>query len=426
MKPVFRQHQKTGNEWVIYTDGSCLNPNTKEARMGAGTYCPKNDDYTKAIRVPGDIQTNQRGELIAILKALQMTPKGDPLKIKTDSMYAAKGIIEGLNKWEDIAWYKVDNTDIFQKIKYEIDIRGGRTELKWIKGHNGTEGNEKADEMANEGANKETEDEINLETPEMYQLKGARLASLTQKTTYGLIMRSKNINPVTKTGKQNITEMRNELQETLGVYPSEKAIWLSLKKSDIRRNITDFLWKLLHGRLRAGTYWLKVPGYEDRANCKHCGATETMNHIWFECETSREYDLWGRAEKLWTESTIQDKWIIPNEALIRGLAGLKKTKTFSCATKMRKYAIIVLETAWLLWKARNEVVIAERQITKNEINRRWTQVMKDKIESHHFRITTKKNVQKKRTELTKFKKMWTEKEHIASINKGRLTINKKW
>ena len=111
MRPVLRQHQKTGNKWVIYTDGLCINLNTKEVRTGAGTYCPRNDDYTKAIRVPGEIQTYQRGELIAILKALQMTPKGDPLKIKTDSMYAAKGIIEGLNKWEDIVWYCEGYTD---------------------------------------------------------------------------------------------------------------------------------------------------------------------------------------------------------------------------------------------------------------------------------------------------------------------------
>ena len=96
--------------------------------------------------------------------------------------------------------------------------------------------------MANEGANKE-EDVINLETPEMYKLKGARLTSLTQKMTYGLIMKSKNIDPVTKTGRNNMTETRNKLQETLGVYPSKKAIWFSLKKSDIKRNITNFLWK---------------------------------------------------------------------------------------------------------------------------------------------------------------------------------------
>ena len=148
-----------------------------------------------------------------------------------------------------------------------------------------------------------------------------------------------------------------------------------------------------------------------------------MNHIWFECEVSRKYNLWERAEKLWTASTINDKWITPNKALIRGLAGIRKTKAFSCMTKMRKYANIVLETAWLLWKARNEVVIAERQITKNEMNGRWTQVIKDKIESDYFKITMKKNTQKKKTELTKFKKMWTEKEHVASIHKGRLTIN---
>jgi ribonuclease HI len=64
--------------------------------------------------VPGKNQTNQRGELIAILKTLIDIPKGDPLKIKTDSTYAAAGMIEGLQKWEDKAWLDIDNADIFK------------------------------------------------------------------------------------------------------------------------------------------------------------------------------------------------------------------------------------------------------------------------------------------------------------------------
>ena len=49
-----------------------------------------------ALRIPGPSQTNQRGELMPIVKVLSITPKGDVLTIVTDSMYAIQGIIENL------------------------------------------------------------------------------------------------------------------------------------------------------------------------------------------------------------------------------------------------------------------------------------------------------------------------------------------
>jgi len=83
------------------------------------------EDETKsrALRIPGPSQTNQRGELMAIVKALTIVPKGDKLTVISDSMYALQGVVENLRKWEDQGWMKVQNTDIFQKIAYELDTR---------------------------------------------------------------------------------------------------------------------------------------------------------------------------------------------------------------------------------------------------------------------------------------------------------------
>ena len=45
------------------------------------------------------------------------------------------------------------------------------------------------------------------------------------------------------------------------------------KKSDIKRNITDFLWKLLHGRLKAGT--LLSSSYKENSMTKDNQAGDT-------------------------------------------------------------------------------------------------------------------------------------------------------
>ena len=59
---------------------------------------------------------------------------------------------------------------------------------------------------------------------------------------------------------------------------------MGLKKTTIRRNITDFMWKQLHGTLKIGSYWLKIPSHREKAYCKECQNLESLNHILFKCQ----------------------------------------------------------------------------------------------------------------------------------------------
>jgi len=88
-----------------------------------GNFCLEDETNSHALRIPGPSQTNQRGKLMAIVKALSITLRGDVLTIVSDSMYAIQEIIENLRKWEDEGWMRVQNADIFQKIAYELDTR---------------------------------------------------------------------------------------------------------------------------------------------------------------------------------------------------------------------------------------------------------------------------------------------------------------
>jgi len=84
LKPVYRKHTFPQTQWTLYTDGTCLEGNTSRARAGAGTFCLEDGTKNHALRIPGPSQTNQRGELMAIIKALSLIPKGDELTIITD------------------------------------------------------------------------------------------------------------------------------------------------------------------------------------------------------------------------------------------------------------------------------------------------------------------------------------------------------
>jgi len=71
-----------------YIHGACLEGNTSRARAGAGIFCLEDRTKKHGLRIPGPSQTNKRGELMAIVKALSLIPKGDELTIITDSWYA--------------------------------------------------------------------------------------------------------------------------------------------------------------------------------------------------------------------------------------------------------------------------------------------------------------------------------------------------
>ena len=152
-----------------------------------------------------------------------------------DSWYAIQGIIENLRKWEDEGWMKVQNADIFQKIAYELDTRGGETHFQWVKGHSNNPGNDGADKKASEGAQKENTDNIELKVPKEYQLQGARLAIMTQKLAYDWITQLKELKPITKRGQENIKDTMDALEDSGSPRPTEQKLWKDLKYSKIRK-----------------------------------------------------------------------------------------------------------------------------------------------------------------------------------------------
>lgn len=112
--------------------------------------------------LPGPRQTNQRAELTAILRALQIVPRNRDVSIVTDSRYAIDCVTVWhinwrKNGWKTSAGKAVENKDLVESVLAKIEERNSlavQTTFEWIKGHANHPGNVEADKLAVNGARK--------------------------------------------------------------------------------------------------------------------------------------------------------------------------------------------------------------------------------------------------------------------------------
>ncbi|KIX99178.1 uncharacterized protein Z520_04754 [Fonsecaea multimorphosa CBS 102226] len=108
----------------------------------------------------GSKQTNQRAELTAILRALDIAPRHREVTIYTDSKYAIDCVTNWYRNWKKNGWVNskgkpVENKDLVMDIREKIEERehlGKVTYFVWVKGHMNNPGNIAADRLAVQGA----------------------------------------------------------------------------------------------------------------------------------------------------------------------------------------------------------------------------------------------------------------------------------
>ncbi|EJD46566.1 ribonuclease H-like protein [Auricularia subglabra TFB-10046 SS5] len=145
---------------VLYTDGACSNNGKGAAALaGIGVWSAEDEGRRLSERCPGE-QTNNRAELIAIIRALESTPfGGKQLLVKTDSEYALNCVYQWMRKWSDNGWktaagQPVKNQQLLRYLSALLQLRDmrGKVRLQHVRGHNGDTGNEAADALARAGA----------------------------------------------------------------------------------------------------------------------------------------------------------------------------------------------------------------------------------------------------------------------------------
>ncbi len=135
---------------IIYTDGACSgNPGPG----GWGALLQFNG-ISKEIFGHDLDTTNNRMEMTAAIKALQILKKPCYVELYTDSKYLQLGITEWVNKWIKNNWYKsnndpIKNVDLWKELYGELDKHS--IIWNWVKGHANNEGNIIADRLALRG-----------------------------------------------------------------------------------------------------------------------------------------------------------------------------------------------------------------------------------------------------------------------------------
>jgi ribonuclease HI len=372
----------TGDHITVYTDGSCSNNGKANARCGSGVWVADGHSANQSVRVGGPVQSNQLGEIIAVVAALQKLANYVLITIKTDSMYMINGLTRDLQDWEDKGWIGVSNKEAFQKAVVLLRMRTAPTAFQWVKGHSGEDENEKADRLAEEGAKKDVQDNIDLLIPPVFDVQGAKLSALTQKLAYrGIMGHRKRVQRGCTT--HNLDRACHAVEEITDHLENDDTIWRNCQRKDLRKKIQQFLVKSIHGAFKIGAYWRMIPGYEDRTTCRLCqeGATETMEHILLWCGGSHQHGLWQWLREVWPgkygpRPTITLGTILGCGSIgaspIRGRPTKDEATKISEKASRRLLRVLISETAYLIWLLRCEAVIGGRSSGGDAVRTHWT------------------------------------------------------
>jgi len=127
----------------IYTDGACSgNPGPG----GWGTIMRWNG-HEKELSGGETETTNNRMELLAVIRGLEALTRRCRVDLYTDSQYVQKGVTEWMQGWKKKGWPdRIKNQDLWQQLDQQLarhDVK-----MHWVRGHDGHPENERADALA--------------------------------------------------------------------------------------------------------------------------------------------------------------------------------------------------------------------------------------------------------------------------------------
>ncbi len=363
----------------VFTDGSCEHNGSTKSVAAYGIWFGRQDRRNIGARVPGEVQSNQVAEIVAVEEAAKRVSPWSPMHIVSDSRFVVDGLTTYLPAWEDRGWLGVKCAAYFQRAVAHLRARAAVTTLRWVKGHSGVEGNEGADALAKTGLERDATAMLDI-SPDLRKFlhDGMRLATVTQSMAYRMI-RQRKMHKERPTTATVIARVQATMEADYTVSVTAECIWTRMRDRDIPRKMRDFLWKLAHGAQRVGKYWENISGYEQRATCEVCGVEDSMEHILVECSAPGQRTIWKMAKAALALAGVEELPISIGVVIGAPTISLRDQNGKVRRGPTRLAKILTVEAAHMIWRLRCERVIQwegeDRLHSEREVrNRFWAAV----------------------------------------------------
>ncbi|KAI0822699.1 hypothetical protein BC628DRAFT_1326742 [Trametes gibbosa] len=287
---------------------------------------------------------------------------------------------------EDTGYIGKRNSKLTRAILAELRSRKVHTAFLWVKGHSSHPRNKEADCLAGLGAAKSTGDTVDLSIPDALRISGARLSVITQKLAYRVIRNLKEGKLTPRpAAAANIANIAEELRNACEYNVPEAAIWLSIRKKDVTREVRQFLWKTIHDGFMTGRHWLRPKmsdELQERATCTICNELDSMDHILFRCAARGQGEIYRLLRETW--EPIGLTWPEANWGTMLGAACMVFKAQNSEARLVgaeRLWTILATESLYLVWKLQCEQVIQHdgNEFSLAEVRNRWYAMINQRL-----------------------------------------------
>ncbi|KAJ7145978.1 ribonuclease H-like protein, partial [Mycena epipterygia] len=361
---------------TLFIGGASGRDAERKIIAGGGLWYGGDNAKNKVLRVPGSQpQTAQAALITASLLGAQHTSREQPLKIHCAKSTVRVAMTQQIQDMEDRGWIGVINREPLRALAAELTARTAPTIFEdGDPNGNGQilEGRAGAARLAKDGCQGASPSQINLNPDPAFSLRGAKLATLTQAIAYAGIKELKGVVSRNATSK-NIELVTEAVKHNFGRVPTAEQIWKSIRNKDFTRQLKNFLYKSLHSAHKIGPYWKHIPECEERGICQFCNETEDLEHILLRCRKPGQQLVWSLAKDLWLKK--HPSWPIPSLGSILGcgLASFNDEKRKHLPGTSRLYRILISESAFVIWKLRNESVIKKQgeNLPDNLIRNKW-------------------------------------------------------
>jgi ribonuclease HI len=127
----------------IFTDGAC------SGNPGPGGWAAllRYNGHEKEISGGEPETTNNRMEMMAVIKGLSALKKSSKVDLYTDSQYVQRGVTEWMAGWKAKGWpARIKNQDLWLRI--DALLTQHNVTFHWVRGHDGHAENERVDKLA--------------------------------------------------------------------------------------------------------------------------------------------------------------------------------------------------------------------------------------------------------------------------------------